>query len=227
MQITRLAAVAALAALGLSAPAHAQLTQFQSASQLGANDGALSFTGSGSIASPFSQTASGDTLTFTALNGATFYLQQADGTNFDFAAGTNLLETAAPAGADGPLNIDFSQGITEFGLNAQDYAPDTEMFSVAAFNGTTPLGGFFVGPADNSSDLGTALFLGGSIAPGQTITRLQIASYSSEAGAANDFLIGPVAFAPVPEASTSVGFGILLALGGLALAKRQRTVLAK
>ena len=228
MSLRYYAGAALLVALSLGAPAHAQFTQIQSASQLGSADTTLNFTGAGFVASPFTQTIGGNTLTFTAASGPFLYLQPSDGMNFDFAAGTNLLETTAGGGADGPLIIDFSQGVTEFGLSAQDFASDSEAFSVVAYDGSAAIGGFSTNLVDNSMGAGTAQFLGGSVAPGQAITRLSISSVSSEAGAANDFVVGPVSFAaPVPEASSSVGFGILLALGGLAFAVRKRTVFAK
>ena len=223
------AALIALAVLGFSVPAHAQLTQIQSATGLSAGDATLNLSGSGFVSSPLTQSAGGDAVTFTALNGATFYLQPSDGMSFDFPTGETLLQTETPgASADGPLTISFAQGVSEFGLSAQDNAYDTELFSVAAFNGTTPLGGFSVGPADNSPDLGKSLFLGGSVTGGQSITSIQITSFSSQPEAGNNFFVGPVTFAaPVPEASTLIGFGILLALGGLAVATRRRTAAMK
>ncbi len=221
-------ALLAAAALSLGAPAHAQLTQLESAGQLGGADTTLNFTGAGFVPSPFTQTAGGNTLTFTAASGPLLYLQPSDGMMFDFVSGTNLLETTAGGGADGPLIIDFSQGISEFGLSAQDFASDTEAFSVIAYDGSSAVGGFSTNLVDNSMGAGTAQFLGGSVGPGQAITRLSISSVSSEAGAANDFVIGPVSYgAPVPEASSSIGLGVLLALGGLALVARKRLVSAK
>ncbi len=229
MRIKHLAgAVVAAAVVSFSAPVLAQFTQLQSASQLGSADTTLSFTGAGFVGSPFAQTVGGNTLTFTAASGPKLYLQTSDGMSFDFAAGTNLLETTAGGGADGPLIIDFSQGVTEFGLSAQDFAADSEAFSVVAYDGSTAIGGFSTNLVDNSMGAGTAQFLGGSVGPGQAITRLSISSVSSEAGAANDFVVGPVSFAaPIPEASSSVGFGVLVALGGLVLVARKRLVSAK
>ncbi len=222
------AALMAIAALSLSAPAQAQLTQFGSASQLSGTDTTLNFVGAGFVPSPFAQTAGGETLTFTATSGPLLYLQPSDGMSFDFPTGTNLLETTAGGGADGPLILDFSQGVTEFGLSAQDFASDSEAFSVVAYDGNSAVGGFSTDLVDNSMGAGTALFLGGSVAPGESITRLSISSVSSEPGAANDFLIGPVSFAaPVPETSSSIGLGVLLTLGGLALVARRRSVRAK
>ena len=222
-------ALIALAALGLNAPVQAQFTQIQSASNLSGSDTTLNFAGSGFVPSPFVQSAGGDTVTFSALNGSTFYLQQADGTNFDFPVGATLLQTETTgASSDGPIVISFADGVSQFGLSAQDNAYDTELFSVVAFNGTTPLGGFVSGPADNSADNGKSLFLGGSIAGGQSITSVQIESFSSQPGASNNFLVGPVSFAsPVPETSSALGFSLLLALGGAALIARKRTAAVK
>lgn len=222
-------ALIALAAFGVAVPAHAQLTQLTSAGDLSAADNTLSFTGVNGdlVASPFVQTGSDNTLTFVASGfGTTLTRIDSDGSSFDFPVGATLLETTNGGfSPDGPLVIDFAHGVTEFGLSAQNYAPDTEAFSVIAYNGNTLLGGFSTDLTDNTSDAGAALFLGGAVTGSDLITRVSITSVSSLHGAGNDFLAGPVTYSPaaVPEASTaaSLGFGALL-LGGFVLVRRKQ-----
>ena len=229
MRISYPAGIAFLAAatLAFAGPAHAQFTQLQTASGLNAADSTLSYTGANGdiVTSPFVQTSSGNTLTFTASgSGSTLTRIDSDGSSFDFPAGAALLETTDGGfHPDGPLVIDFAKGVTEFGFSAQDYAPDTEAFSLVAYNGSKLLGGFSTDLTANSSDAGAALFLGGAVTGGDIITRISISSVSSEHGASNDFLIGPVTYSPVPEASTAVTFAIgVFVLGSFFVFTRKR-----
>jgi hypothetical protein len=227
MRIIYSTGLALLAFAGLSLPAQAQLAQIHSAGGLSAGDSTLSYSGMNGdlVSSPFVQAGSGNTLTFIASGvGTTLTRIDSDGSNFDFAAGTTLLETTAGGFApDGPLVIEFAKGVTEFGLSAQNYAPDTEAFSFIAYDGNKLLGGFSTDLTDNHSDAGAALFLGGAVTGGNVITRVSISSVSSQHGASNDFLAGPVTYAAVPEASTaaSVGLGTLLLLGCFVSARKR------
>ena len=136
----------------------------------------------------------------------------------------------------GPITLSFSNGVTGFGLYAQDANSDVETFSLSVFNGNTLLSvtPFVFAPQDNfSTARGNAVFVGALSNAGPLITSAILSSASNAPGTggnptngSNDFFFGPVQVQvakPVPEASTfvSLGVGVLL-FGGLVLSARKR-----
>ena len=196
---------------------------------------------------PFTVAAGINDVTFTATqtaqtgqNGKSFETFVNDG-GLDFPVGTNLIDTGVGSNQTdgntptGPLRIDFSQGVSAFGLNAQDNAIDMETFTFTVFtDGNTTTGTTFVTPTvDNSGAApGKSVFLGAQTLGGSLITSVLISSISTNSGVvstanSNDIYFGPLSTnAPVPEASTTVSFGLLLALGlGGALFARKKQAL--
>lgn len=221
----------ALVALGGRA-AQAQATFVTSPSQLG-NTFRTDPYPTGIVPSSFFVAAGSNNLTFTATTatlaneGFKSYIADATvGPQFtpgDIIEDTSSRTTNAPTG---PLRIDFQNGVTGFGLFAQDFNSDTETFTLTVFNGTTQLSAtpFTFGPVDNTSSAGSAVFVGALSNAGPLITSAFISSTSSLASANNDFYFGPVQVkAPVPEASTVVSFGAGVFLcAGLALGAHRR-----
>ena len=220
--IKGLALAAAVSALCL--PAHAAVTQLSSASQLNSGDVVVTIPGADQSmpASPLTVQQGDNTLTFTAAGGS-FFRQNSDGTNFDFAAGTPLLETNSGgsfATATGPLTLSFSRGVTEFGLQAQDFAPDNEIFNftVDSQSGTQM---FTTGTLDNTSGQGMAAFIGAAGTPTDLISSVTVSSVSDQIGASNDFLTGNVTV-PVPEPSSTAALCLGAAgLLGLVFARKR------
>ena len=189
----------------------------------------LFINGSFTVADGFNNTAT-FTATQTGQSGKSFETFVNDGTQ-DFLKGTNLIDTGVGTNKidgntpTGPLRIDFSQGVSAFGLNAQDNAFDQETFTFTVFtDGSTTTGTTFVTPTvDNSGDApGKSVFLGAQSLGGSLITSVLISSNSIATDTSgnvstrnsNDIYFGPLSTnAPVPEASTTVSFGLLLALG--------------
>jgi len=173
---------------------------------------------------------------------------------FDFPSGTHLLDTfdadaknpSTPNGSPtGPLRITFGSGVSSFGLSAQGGVFDFETFSLTLFNGDTILNPgqtpFVFGPFDNTSSTssGKSVFLGAYTTGSLPITSALISSTSVapdqqqqgklvDTKYGNDFFFGPLSAnnAPVPEASTTVSFGVLLMLGvgGATLSARRKAV---
>ena len=217
----------ALAALALTLPAHATINQLTDPSQLTVGDGTFSFVGAGgTVASPVVVSNSGTVLTFTAAGGS-FYEQTADGVSSDFAAGTPLLETSSGgsfATPTGPLTISFGPGVSEFGLRAQDFSADNEIFNFNVTGSQSGVTSFTTGSVDNTSNQGMAAFIGASGTPGDLISQVTISSVSDQLGGSNDFLVGNVT-APVPEPSTTAAMGLgILGLGALVFGARKRTL---
>ena len=217
----------ALAALALTLPAHATINQLTDPSQLTVGDGTFSFVGAGgTVASPVVVSNSGTVLTFTAAGGS-FYEQTADGVSSDFAAGTPLLETSSGgsfATPTGPLTISFGPGVSEFGLRAQDFSADNEIFNFNVTGSQSGVTSFTTGSVDNTSNQGMAAFIGASGTPGDLISQVTISSVSDQLGGSNDFLVGNVT-APVPEPSTTAAMGLgILGLGALAFSARKRAL---
>ena len=239
-----------LAALGGRA-ALAQATALTDLSQLGA----FTFTTApypkgtprpldpqtGIVPSSFFVAAGSNNLTFTATNGtpAAGFVSFADNLEGpQFAPGTvveetNFKDSNGSSTPTGPLRIQFQTGVSGFGLYAQDFAYDTENFTLNVFadsNATISLGSFTFGPTDNSASTstGNAAFVGAQSNLGPLIKSATLSSFSS-AGTGpsnNDFYFGPTTIkAPVPEASTvfSFGMGVLL-FAGLALGAHKRRV---
>ena len=168
-------------------------------------------------------------------------------TPLDFAPETQLLNTFDADAANpnpnvsgtptGPLRIDFGSGVSAFGLSVQDAFPDDELFTFTTYDGATLLNTtpFTTGLYDNTLDTpsGKSLFLGAQATGGAVITSVLISSTSLapnsngelvDSGYSNDFYFGPLTTIPaaVPEASTTVSFGLLLMLGlGGALLRRK------
>ena len=242
----RLASAAGLLIVLAGSAAYAQATEYDvngTASQLGTSAVTTDPYPIGDnqlyVPSPFVTNVGGVTATFTATNGIRFESftnappSGSTANTEDFPTGTQLLDTfdadAAPGGSPtGPLRIDFSSGVSAFGLSVQNGFPDDENFTFSAFNGTTLLNNsaFTTGFYDNTTDTasGKSLFLGAQATGGSLITSVLISSSSLapdsngklvDSGHSNDFFFGPLSInsAPVPEASTTVSFGLLLMLG--------------
>lgn len=165
---------------------------------------------------------------------------------FDAEAKNPTTPNGSPTG---PLRIDFASGVSSFGLNVQGGVSDFETFSLTLYNGTTVLNPgqapFVFGPFDNTGTAfssppssGKSVFVGAYTTGDLSITSALISSTSfapdpnpAQGGKlvdthyGNDFFFGPLSAndAPVPEASTTVSFGLLLMLGvgGAALSARR------
>ncbi len=253
-----LAALLALAVLGGSA-AHAGQNPYDpngTAAQLGAGAsttapypvGAADPTsgdGNNYVASPYSQTVGGQTVTFTTTGEQTNgVFGSFDSAGFDFAPGTQLLNTfdgrypvgtpPNPSGSNGPLQIDFSSGVGAFGLQVQSFAFDQETFTFSTYNGGSLVGTYTTPQFDNTQGNGKSVFLGAQANGGDMFTRVVISSVSFAGGAvqktSNDFLFASLGTQPaaVPEASSVISLGLALAmLGSMTLiARRRRTARA-
>lgn len=192
--------------------------------------------GTGFVNSPVTISGNGIRVTYTALNGTPGMPSFETFNNFDgsldFPKPTNLLDTFDGANNTGPLEIDFSQGVSAFGLRAQDGAPDQETFTITATdqNGNNFA---FVSPTvdQTMSPSGRSVFLGAQGNGGSLITKVVISSASTLGGqpttGSNEFYFGPITLrsAPaVPEASTFVGsgMGLILFAGMLWSASRRK-----
>lgn len=196
---------------------------------------------------------SSNSLTFTATNaqpGGGFQSFQVSPTDaapqFTMApfgmAGDIAENTSFPAGPPtgniptAPLLIQFANPVNGFGLLAQDFNADMETFTLNVFAdsnatillNTTP---FVFGPVDNSVGLGQAVFVGAQLSGLPLIRSATLSSFSQASGlnpnnGSNDFAFGRTfVSAPVPEASTVVGFGMgVLVFAGLALGAHKRKV---
>jgi len=180
------------------------------------------------LKSGFTVASGGNTFTFASSDGTDLTRHNAgdtiNGDTTAYPTGTRLLETLDPNGTsgvgNGPLTISFSNPVTKFGLFAQDFTPDTQTFTFSTFSGTTDVGNFTVGPIDNNSSPGQLAFVGAAYAPGITSIKISSASVDSTGSTfgSNDFYVGPAApSAPVPEAATTISFGLMLGMGGLGL----------
>ena len=248
-----LAALLALAALGGTA-AHAGQNVFDpngTAAQLGGGAstttpypvGTPDSTSGGNnlyVPSPYSQAVGGQTVTFTTngeLTNGVF--ESFDSAGFDFAPGTQLLNTfdgrypigttPNPFGSNGPLEIDFSTGVTAFGLQVQSAPADFEQFTFSTYNGSTFIDKSTSDVFDNFNPaVGKSLFLGAQATNGDVFTKVIISSKSFSNGVEqpendNDFYFAPLSVVPVPEASSVVSLGMALALlGGVTLIPRRR-----
>ena len=207
----------------------------------------------GFINSPYTDTVTGstNTVTFTALatadpNGAnpllqSFTNQNVPGTNtaaldpVAFPLGTNLIRTfdSTQHLPTGPLEIDFGTGVSAFGLYGQSAAVDTYNFTFSVYNGNTLLDTalFTTATTPNIIGSGLASFVGAQATGKNVITKVVLSSFSTAVGVnpngnSNNFYFGPTTIvgpAPVPEASTLVGFSLgTLLFSGLVLGARKR-----
>lgn len=196
--------------------------------------------GNNYVSSPYSQTVGGQTITFTTTGERTNgVFGSFDSAGFDFAPGTRLLNTFDgrypvgttnnPYGSNGPLQIDFSSGVGAFGLQVQSAGIDQETFTFSTFNGGALVGTYTTPQFDNTQGNGKSVFLGAQATGGDQFTRVVISSVSFAGGAqqatSNDFYFASLGTQPaaVPEASSVISFGMVLALlGGVTLIARRR-----
>ena len=187
----------------------------------------------GFINAPFTVAAGNTNVTYTATNttpgSPSFESFSNYDSSLDFPANTQIVDTFDGNNPTGPLLINFSSGVPSFGIKAEDNAFDDETFTFTVFSGTA--GTTFVLPTvDNTQGAGKSVFLGAQAAGGQLITSILISSASivpgtGYTGGSNDFYVGPLSIyntAPVPEASTTLSFGLLLALGAGGLLLRRK-----
>lgn len=179
------------------------------------------------LPSPYQVVAGGQTITFTATTGSVFE-SLTNANRFDFASGTQILDTFDPnANANtGPLQIDFNSGVSAFGLQLQSARFDSEQFTFSTYNGSALVGTYISPIFDNTQGSGKSLFLGAQATSGDIFTSVIISSQSftdNPVTGNNDFYFGPLNVVPVPEASSMVSFGMVLAvLGGVTLIARRR-----
>ena len=167
------------------------------------------------------------TVTFTPAFGLVLRREN-QGVGFfgNFPAGTELLVTENQFGTPvGPLTINFSLPVFEFGLDAQNTetaADATSLFTFSVFNRAGTAFTFTRGGPDT---LGT-FFLGARATLGDAITRVVISGASSLSpaevpNAQNNFAIGPVTVLPIPEPTTMLLLGTGL-VGAAAAGFRKR-----
>jgi hypothetical protein len=194
----------------------------------------------GFITGPFTVAAGtvatgGTNVTFTAENPSTDSFESF--TNFDGSLDfpINSVEVDTFAGGDGsthtptgPLLINFSSGVSAFGLNVESARDDTATFSFTAYDGAAVIGQYTLAPVTQTEPDSNhhSIFLGAQATDGNQITSVVISDVSNAngyLGGTNDFYSGPLStYSPVPEASTTVSFGLLLTLGlGGMIARRK------
>lgn len=169
------------------------------------------------VPSPGTVTAGGETLTFTETGTFRVLLQGGGviGASWfgNFPNGTKVLYTgnAIFAQGAGPVTIDFSPGVSEFGLLFQNNRLESTVNTFSVFDDGTLLG-IFSGVNQGNN----VLFLGARATGGDVITRVTITGAPSSGP--NDFAIGPVTFAPVAAGVPEPSSLALLGLGTAALA---------
>ncbi len=241
-----LASAVVLTAALAGSSAQAQVTQLTAAPSAPTATTAQYPVNNGFIKNAFSSTlGTANTATFTATatgprvnSFETFVNSAANGTPLDFPVDTVVINTFD--GGDnsthtvtGPLNISFASGVSSFGLNVESARVDTAIFTFTAFSGTNTLGTFTYAPVTQTANNPRSIFIGAQAFGGQQITSVLISDTSNALGntdGTNDFYFGPLSTynsAPVPEASTTVSFGLLLMLGLGGAVLRKKTSAAK
>ena len=203
------AAFAVLAITGAALPASAQSATFNFDAD--ADGTATSFTDTNKgIAATFSSTAGQG-----AFMVQTAFFQNQSGNDLGAVVGANSV----------PLDITFSKSLTslslDFGLNG--FATDT--FTLTAFSGG--LNGTQVGSKTATGAIPGGIFL----FPEGSLSFVSTSSFDTvelTSTAQNIFVDNIEVNAPVPEASTTISLGLLLALGavGVVLTARKRRVLS-
>ncbi len=120
----------------------------------------------------------------------------------------------------GPLDINFSSAVSSFGLTVESAEEDTATFSFAAYDGAIAsqnlIGTFTYVPVTQTVGSPQSIFIGGQATGSQIVNVVvsDVSDASGYTGGTNDFFFGPLStFSPVPEASTTISFGLLLTLG--------------
>ncbi len=214
--------LAALALLGLAAatPARAQVGLFNfDSDSVGTTIGA---------ATPFSDTSGGITATFSSPSdpGAFAVTAAADLSPGSVLLSGNVLASglSSPPILNAPLDIAFDQNLSDLTLDFLDSdngRGPLQTFTLQAFENGAPVGTVTVPgviPANGFNPEGVIGFFGPSV-----FNSVELSTATTNAFAVDN--IGVVAApAPVPEASTTISFGLLLMLGmgGVMAAAKKR-----
>lgn len=201
--------LAALALLGLAVgtPAHAQV-------------GLFTFdTDAAGTATQFSDTSGGITATFSSPADPGGFLVTSNPAGTSVLLSGQVLTTNTGNTAGAPLNIAFSQNLAAVTLDFVDDGQVGQTFTLNAFENGTAVGTVtvpgFLAPGDLFAE-GVIGFFGPA-----PFNSIQLSTATAPFFAIDN--VGAVA-APVPEASTTASFGLLLTLGlgGLVVAAKRR-----
>lgn len=141
----------------------------------------------------------------------------------DFGPGDSVLTSynTSTGGAEGAIDLTFSQGVSGVGFQIQGNYYGTFDAEVEAFNGSTPLGTFYAYNGVSSYDPGTAIFMGLQDLSGANVTGIDILAYNCSGnnggscdGTAVDRLLFETTATPEPASLLLLGSG-LTALGFL------------